>query len=136
LKEPGRNRREVRSISEEGEATPRPKRTAQKIQVVDDGITDIASTDDPDWQIGQGGNDEHESETTDVGTVEEEEDTDTLGVDADDSDQEEAPRQKKGAKNLSKSAKQTNVDKGKRRRKLRDAILQGRQEEQSSVRPT
>jgi hypothetical protein len=44
--EPGEGENEV-------ESTPRPKRTASKVQVASNGISDLASTDDPDWEISR-----------------------------------------------------------------------------------
>jgi hypothetical protein len=49
LNEPGQNEKEdIPSTSEEEEATPRPKRTTPKTQVANDGILELASTDDPE----------------------------------------------------------------------------------------
>jgi hypothetical protein len=136
LNVPGQNEKEdVPSTSEEEEATPRPKRTTPKMQVDDDGISELASTDDPEWEMSVGDSDEDEPEldSTDIGTMEEDE---TLGANVDDSDPEEGLQLKKSKKSLSKSSKQKNTDKGKGPGKLRAAILQGRQQEQPAVRPT
>jgi hypothetical protein len=57
----------------EGEApTPQPKRTTPKMQFVDDGIPELASTDS-DWKISVGDNDKDENDdeldSMDLGTV-------------------------------------------------------------------
>lgn len=109
---------DVASISEEEEPTPRPKRTAPKTKVGDDGISELASTDDPDWEMSLGDNDEGDVDTTDLVTMEE-----------DDSDLEESPGQQKNKANLSKTNQKKNADKGKGKGtdkgKLRAAILRG-----------
>jgi hypothetical protein len=109
---------DVVSISEEEKSTPRPKRTAPKAQFVNDGISELASTD-PDWSVGDNGEDEDEDDdedelgSTDLGTV-------------------ESPLQQKSK---AKSSKQKKDDEGKMKN-LRAAIFQGRARKQPVVRRT
>ena len=60
------------SDSEEEELTPWPKRTILKMRIVDDGISELPSTDS-DWKISIGDNDRDEDEDepdgTDLGTM-------------------------------------------------------------------
>ena len=116
------------SISEEEEPTPRPKRTALKTQFVNNGISELASTD-PDWEMSVGDNGEEEDNKLDsmpVDTTEE----DFFGANV--HDPEESPLQKK---HKAKSSKQGNADGGKKG-DLRGAILQGRSRKQPVVRRT
>ena len=128
MNEPGQSEREdVASISEEEEPTPRPKRTALKTQVVDDGISELASSDDPDWEMSPGDNDKgklDELDSTDLGTMEED------ITDVHISDPEGSPQQQKNKASLSKSSK------GKEKDRLRDAISQERQRKSPMVRHT
>jgi hypothetical protein len=131
LNEPGQSENDdVLSISQEEELTPRPKRNASRTQVFTDGISELASTDNPDWEMSPGDNEEDEADSTDVATMEED---DTLGADNHDSDPEESPRQQK---NKAKSSKQKNARGVKGKGNLRAAILQGRQRTQPAVSPT
>ena len=124
LSEPGQNEEEdVISISEEEEPTPRPKRTAPKMQFVNDGILELASND-PDWEMSLGDNDENEDEDED----ELEDELDEL--DSTDLGTENPLKQKDKAK----SSKQKNAGKGKGEVNLRTAILQGRSRMQPEVR--
>ncbi len=52
LNEPRPSEKEDKlSTSEDEELTPWPKRTAFKTQAIDDGISELASTDDPEWVV-------------------------------------------------------------------------------------
>lgn len=112
LNESGQSEMEdIVSISKGEELTPRPKCTAPKAHFVNDGISELASTD-PDWDMSAGDNDEDELDSTDLGTV-------------------ESPLQQKSKVKSSKIKKD---DKGKG--KLRAAIFQGRANKQPVVRRT
>lgn len=114
-------------ISEEEEPTPRPKRTALKMQFANDGISELASND-PDWEMSVGDNGEEEDNELDsMDTMEED------FFDADVHDPEESPLQKK---RKARSFKQGNADEGKGKGNLRGAILQGRSRKQPVVRRT
>ncbi len=106
---------------------PWPKHTAAKIQVIDNGTSELANTDDPNWAMSLGDNDEGESDTIDMGTT----DGDTHGADAPDSDPVESPWNKRSS---SKSSEQKKADKGKGKGGLRAAISQGWDRKQSKVR--
>lgn len=113
LNEPRQSEKEdTISVSEEEEPTPWPKRTGLKTRVIDDCISELASTDDPDWKTNLGHDDKEDDgpDSADLGTMEED---NTLGADVDGSDREESPQQKK--KNKARSPKQKNVHKGKGR---------------------
>jgi hypothetical protein len=128
LNEPRQSENDLPLDSDDEESTtPRPKRTAAKIQVIDDGISELANTDDPDWAMSLGDNDEGESDTMDMGTMED----DTHGPDVPDSDPVKSPRNKRSS---SKSSEQKKADKGKGKGGLRAAISQGRRRKQSEVR--
>jgi hypothetical protein len=107
---------DVLSIS--ADPTPRPKRTASKTQFIDDGISELTSTDDPKYEVSAGDTNESELDKLDTS------DTDT-GAGAHDSDPGEGPRQQKKA-GLSKSSGTKDNHEGKEKGKLRDAIFQGR----------
>ena len=133
MNEPGQSEEED-TLSNEEEPTPRPKRTAPKAQVINNSISELASTDDPEWGMGLvGDNDEdedNEPSSTDLGTMEED---DNLGADSRcDSDPEESTPQRKNTlskKEKAKTAKKKKID-------LRAAISQGRSRKQPMVRPT
>jgi hypothetical protein len=130
LNEPGQSEKED-THSEEEEPTPRPKRTTSKTQVVNDGISELTSTDDTEWGMRLvGDNDEDEDDgldNTDLGTIEED---DTLCADDRDSDPQESPLQKKN-----RLSKQKNAGKAKKKEKvnLRAAISQRRSRKQPVV---
>ena len=128
LNEPWQGENDLPFNSEDEELTmPQLKRTAAKIQVINDGTLELANTDDPDWAMSLGDNDEGESDTIDMGTTE----GDTHGADAPDSDPVESPRNKRS---LSKLSEQKKADKGKGKGGLRAAISQGQDRKQSKVR--
>ncbi len=128
LNEPQQGENDLPFNSEDKELmTPRPKRTAAKIQVIDDGTSELANTDDPNWAMSLGDNDEGKSNTIDMGTTE----GDTHGADAPDSDPVESPWNKRSS---SKSSEQKKADKGKGKGGLRAAISQGWDRKQSKVR--
>ena len=107
---------DVLSIS--ADPTPRPKRTASKMQFINDGISELASTDDPKYEVSAG--DTNESELDKLDTL----DTDT-SAGAHNSDPGEGPQQWKKA-GLSKLSSIKDNHEGKEKGKLRDAIFQGR----------
>lgn len=132
LSKPGQNTKEdIPAMSEEeGQMTPCPKRsTAERAQVIDDDISsELINTDDPDWEMSPGKNDEgrlNKLNNTDLSTAEED---DTLGDETHAPDLEERPLpvQQKNKATSSKSSKKKNADKGKGKTKVRDAILQAR----------
>ena len=124
LNEPGQ--------SEDKELMPQPKHTAPKTKVMNDGILELASTDDPEWGMSLAGdNDENkddELDSADLGAMEED---DSLGTDDHDSDLEESPLKQKN-----KSSKRKKADKGKEKVTLRAAISQGCSRKQLEVRRT
>ncbi len=128
LNEPQQGENDLPFNSEDEELTmPWPKRTAAKIQVIDDGTLELANTDDPNWAMSLGDNDKGKSDTIDMGTT----DGDTHGADTPDSDPVESPQNKRSS---SKSSEQKKADKGKGKGGLRAAISQGWDRKQSKVR--
>ncbi len=101
---------------------------ASKTQVVNDGISEDASADDPNWEMSLGDNDEDEVESTDLAM-----EKDILSADNHDSDQKDSPRKQK---NKAKSSKKKNAHGVKGKGSLRAAILQGRWRTQPAVSPT
>ena len=131
LNELGQSEKEdTPSISGEEEPMPRPKRIALKMQVINDGISEHASTDGPNWkmEMSLGNNDEDEDDgldSMDSGTMDSGDysEDDSLGVDAGASIPEESLRQKKNKANMSKLSKPKNVDEGKGRRRRRNQLV-------------
>ena len=133
---------DVVSISEEEKSTPRPKRTAPKAQFVNDGISELASTD-PDWQMSGGDNGEDKDKDKDKDKDEDKDKDKDKDEDKDkDKDEDELGSTDLGTvesplqqKSKAKSSKQKKDDEGKMKN-LRAAIFQGRARKQPVVRCT
>ena len=106
-------------MSEEEERTPRPNHTTSKTRVID-GISNLASTDDTEWD-GEGDTDILIS--SDSSTMEEDDDNDA------------GPESPLKQKSKAGSSKNKEAGKGKGKDMLRTAISQGRQRKQPEVRP-
>ncbi len=131
LNEPWQGENDLPFNSEDEELTmPWPKRTAAKIQVINDNdsTSELANTDNPNWAVSLDDNDKGKSNTIDMGTTE----GDTHGADTPDSDPVESPQNKRSS---SKSSEQKKANKGKGKGGLRAAISQGWDRKQSKVRP-